>query len=97
MEALKTRLEATRDGLSIHSSLLAAIDYTLNHWSGLILFLDDGRLEPGTDIVDRSIRQIGIGRRNSLFAGGAGGAETWRPGLRSSTPANSMASIRKSG
>ncbi|WP_027584756.1 transposase [Bradyrhizobium sp. Ai1a-2] len=27
------------------------------------LFLDDGRLEPDTNIVERSIRPIGIGRR----------------------------------
>jgi len=43
----------------------------------LILFLDDGRLEPDTNIVERSIRPIAIGRRNSLFCGDEGGGESW--------------------
>jgi len=77
MEALKARLDATRDGLSIQSTLTKAINYTLNHWAGLILFLDDGRLEPDTNIVERSIRPIAIGRRNSLFCGDEGGGESW--------------------
>jgi len=77
MDALKARLDATRDGLSIQSTLTKAINYTLNHWAGLILFLDDGRLEPDTNIVERSIRPIAIGRRNSLFCGDEGGGESW--------------------
>jgi hypothetical protein len=31
MEALKARLDATKDGLSIQSPLTEAINYTLNH------------------------------------------------------------------
>lgn len=77
MEALKARLDATKDGLSIQSPLTKAINYTLNHWAGLILFLGDGRLEPDTNIVERSIRPIAIGRRNSLFCGDEGGGESW--------------------
>jgi hypothetical protein len=41
------------------------------------LFLEDGRLEPDTNIVERSIRPIGIGKKNSLFCGNEGGGETW--------------------
>ncbi len=40
-------------------------------------FLDDGRIEPDTNIVERPIRSIAIGKRNSLFPGDNGGAETW--------------------
>ena len=29
------------------------------------------------DIVERSIRPIALGRKNSLFAGSAGGGESW--------------------
>ena len=39
----------------------------------LILFLDDGRLEPDTNIVEGSIRPIAMAR-NSLFCGDEGGA-----------------------
>ena len=56
MEALKARLEATKDGISRQSTLVGAIDYALERWAGLTLFLEDGRLEPDTNIVERSIR-----------------------------------------
>ena len=59
------------------STLREAIGYTLGHWSGLTLFIDDGRLEPDTNCVERTIRPIAIGRKNSLFCGDAGGGETW--------------------
>jgi hypothetical protein len=40
-------------------SLVAeAIRYALNHWEGLTRFLDDGRIELDTNIVERSIRSI---------------------------------------
>ena len=77
MMALHARLLAVRDGLSQISTLTKAINYTLGHWGGLTRFLDDGRLEPDTNIVERPIRPIAIGRRNSLFCGNEGGGETW--------------------
>jgi transposase len=77
MQALKARLEETKDGISRQSTLVGAIDYALERWAGLTLFLEDGRLEPDTNIVERSIRQISIGRKNSLFCGNEGGGETW--------------------
>jgi len=77
MNALYARLLAVRDGLSQISPLTKAIRYMLDHWSGLTRFLDDGRIEPDTNIVERPIRSIAIGKRNSLFAGDEGGGETW--------------------
>lgn len=77
MDALHARLLAVRDGLSQISPLTKAINYTLAHWSGLTRFLDDGRIEPDTNIVERPIRSIAIGKRNSLFAGDEGGGKTW--------------------
>lgn len=77
MQALKARLEATKDGISRQSTLVGAIDYALERWAGLTLFLEDGRLEPDTNIVERSIRPLSIGKKNSLFCGNEGGGETW--------------------
>lgn len=77
MQALKTRLEAVKDGISRQSTLIKAIDYMLERWEGLMAFLDDGRLEPDTNTVERSIRPISIGKKNSLFSGDEGGGETW--------------------
>ena len=42
-----------------------------------MLFLEDGRLELDTNTVERAIRPIALGRKNSLFAGSDGGARHW--------------------
>ncbi len=49
----------------------------MNHWDGLTRFLDDGRIELDTNIVERSIRPIVLNRKNALFAGHDQGAENW--------------------
>ena len=77
MEALKARLVAVKDGIPRRSTLIKAIDYMLERWEGLTAFLDHGRLEPDTNTVERSIRPIAIGKKNSLFSGDEGGGETW--------------------
>jgi hypothetical protein len=43
----------------------------------LTLFLRDGRVEVDSNTVERSMRPIAMGRRNSLFSGSEGGAENW--------------------
>lgn len=45
------------------SALAQAIRYALNHWKGLILFLDDGRLELDTNTVERAMRPVALGRK----------------------------------
>ena len=77
MEALHARLLAVREGLSQIAPLTKAINYMLAHWSGLTRFLDDGRIEPDTNIVERPIRSIAVGKKNSLFCGDEGGGRTW--------------------
>jgi transposase len=77
MHALKTRLTEVVGQLSSQSPLKEAINYVLNHWDGLTLFLSDGRVEVDSNTVERSMRPIALGRRNSLFAGSEGGAESW--------------------
>ena len=65
------------DQLFSKSRLTEAINYTLNHWGGLTLFLRDGRVEVDSNGVERSMRPIAMGRRNSSFSGSEGGAESW--------------------
>jgi transposase len=77
MAALKTRLTAMAGQFFSQSKLTEAINYTLNHWDGLTLFLSDGRVEVDSNTVERSMRPIAMGRRNSLFSGSEGGAESW--------------------
>jgi hypothetical protein len=59
------------------SDLAKAMRYALAHWDGLILYLDDGRLEMDTNVVERAIRPVTITRKNSLFAGSDAGARRW--------------------
>jgi transposase len=56
------------------TDLAKAMRYALRHWDGLILYLDDGRLEMDTNVVERAIRPVTITRKNSLFAGSDVGA-----------------------
>lgn len=59
------------------SGLAKAIRYALNHWNGLIMFLEDGRLELDTNTVERAIRPVTITRKNALFAGNDNGGRHW--------------------
>jgi hypothetical protein len=77
MEALRARLTAMVGQLFSQSKLAEAINYALNHWDGLTLFLRDGRVEVDSNTVERSMRPIAMGRRNSLFSGSEGCAESW--------------------
>jgi hypothetical protein len=67
--ALKRRLTELLAEISVKSTLAAAIRYTLRHWDGLMLFLEDGRIEVDSNTVERSMRTIAQGRHSSLFAG----------------------------
>jgi hypothetical protein len=48
-----------------------AIDYALRQWNSLLLYLDDGRLEIDTNLVENAIRPTAIGKKNWLFIGEA--------------------------
>jgi hypothetical protein len=80
--------------VSQKSKLAEAIRYALSRWAGLGRFLDDGRVEIDSNVVERSIRPIALNRKNALFAGSDGAASIGRHSPRSSRPASSTASIR---
>lgn len=77
IEDFKPWLEARLLEVSKKSGLAKAIRYSLNHWVGLTRFIDDGRIEIDSNTVERSIKPISLGKKNYLFAGSEGGAETW--------------------
>ena len=77
VEALHAWLQEQLLRLSGASPLAGAMRYALRHWSGLVLFLDDGRIELDTNIVERGMRPVALARKNALFAGSDGGAEHW--------------------
>jgi transposase len=77
VEALELWLRAKLEMVSQKSKLAGAIRYALARWDGLTRFLDDGRIEIDSNVVERSIRPIALNRKNALFAGSDGGAEHW--------------------
>jgi transposase len=77
IEDMKLWLEKSLAKVSKGGRIADAIRYGLNHWDGLLRFLDDGRIEIDSNTVERSIRGIGLDRKNSLFAGHDLGAEGW--------------------
>jgi transposase len=77
VDALHIWLTAQLGRVSGKSGLAEAIRYALRHWTGLVLFLENGRLELDTNVIERAIRPIALGRKNALFAGSDGGACHW--------------------
>ena len=63
--------------ISQKTKLAEAIRYALSRWTGLTRFLDDGRVEIDSNVVERSIRPITLNRKNALFAGSDGGGDHW--------------------
>jgi hypothetical protein len=76
-EALKRFLERQLGRVSAKAPIAQAIRYTLKHWQGLTRFLDDGRIDLDSNIVERSMRPQVLTRKNALFAGHDDGAQNW--------------------
>jgi transposase len=77
IDDLRAWLEVTLAKLSGGSRIAQAIRYALKHWAGLTVFLDDGRVEIDSNVVERSIRPIALNRKNALFAGSDQGGVHW--------------------
>ena len=77
VEALHDWLLDHVDRVSGASDLAKAIRYAIRHWPGLVVFLDDGRIEMDSNTVERAIRPHTLTRKNALFAGSDGGARHW--------------------
>lgn len=77
VEALEKWLAAQLKVVSGKSDTAGAIRYAQNHWNGLTLYLEDGRIEMDTNAVERAMRPIKLNAKNSLFAGCDDGAVHW--------------------
>jgi transposase len=77
IDDLQIWLRAKLELISQKTKLAEAIRYALSRWAGLVRFIDDGRIEIDSNVVERSIRPIALNRKNALFAGSDGGGEHW--------------------
>ncbi|MBI3820077.1 MAG: IS66 family transposase, partial [Planctomycetes bacterium] len=60
--------------LSPDDKLEEAIFYTLSRWTALNQYVSEGALDMDNNPIERSIRQVAVGRKNWLFAGSENGA-----------------------
>jgi transposase len=67
--ALEVWLREQRKKLSAQSETAKAIAYSLNRWTELTRFLDDGRLCMSNNAAERGLRCVAVGRHNWTFAG----------------------------
>ena len=77
VEALKVYLEEQLARVSGKMPVAKAIRYMLRHWTGLCVFLNDGRVELDTNSIERLHRIVATTRKNALFAGADSGARSW--------------------
>jgi transposase len=75
LDEFKNWLEATKPITPPRGLLGKAIQYTLNNWDKLTVYLEDGRIKPDNNDAENAIRPFVIGRKNWLFAGHPNGAE----------------------
>ena len=71
MAALKLRLVEIRGQIPPGSKLAEACDYTLNQWSRLEVFLNNGGVEIDNNWCEGAMRPLALGRRNWLHIGSA--------------------------
>jgi transposase len=70
---LETWMREQRAKLSRNSDTGKAINYSLNLWTALTRFLDDGRLCMSNNAAERAVRCVAVGRKNWTFAGSDAG------------------------
>lgn len=74
---LEAFIRAQRERLSPKSNMGQALAYLANHWDGLCVYLNDGRVEMDNNPVENLIRPLTLNRKNALFAGHDEGAQNW--------------------
>ena len=77
VEAFAVWLAGARARVSARSRMGEKLAYFANHWDGLTVFLDDGRVEMDSNAVENMIRPLTLQRKNSLFAGHDESAANW--------------------
>lgn len=69
LDGFHTWLEAEAPKVLPKSPVRGAMDYTLNNWTALSVYTDDGWLDIDNNEGENAIRGLCLGRRNWLFCG----------------------------
>ena len=73
---IKKLLYETKKKTRGQSGLEKAINYTINHWSGLTKFLNNEKIPLSNNEAERTIRQVVMGRKNFHGSRTINGADT---------------------
>jgi len=73
---LRDRLWTWKDQLLPKHPMADAVNYALNQWKELSVFVDDGAVPIDNNISERDIKRIVLNRKNSLFVGNERGGAT---------------------
>jgi hypothetical protein len=75
LDELREWLDEKRALAPPKSPLGAALGYLHRQWKRLVLFVDDGNIEPTNNRRERELRRLVLGRKNWLFVWQDDGAE----------------------
>jgi transposase len=76
LASFRSWLLSTKNQVLPKSPIAAAVNYTLNQWEALNRYVADGDLAIDNNISERTLKLIGIGRKNWLFVGSDQGGQT---------------------
>src|SRR5262245_81468 len=75
LEALKAWLDRQRTQVVPKTPIADAINYALNQWSALTVYITDGDLAIDNNAAERAIKPFALGRKNWLFFGSDHGGQ----------------------
>lgn len=75
LDTLRQWLEKNQSSVVGNSKLIEAINYLVNQWTKLIVYMTDGRLSIDNNRAERAIKPFVIGRKAWLFSQTARGAK----------------------
>ncbi|CAH2896420.1 MAG: Mobile element protein [uncultured Paraburkholderia sp.] len=75
LDAFEMWLRSTLATVSQKGDTAKAINYALNQWAALTLYIDDGAVEIDNNAAERALRAVALGRKNFLHFGSDSGGE----------------------
>jgi len=75
LDALEIWLRSTLSTVSPKGDTAKAINYALNQWAALTMYVDDGTVETDNKAAERALRAVALGRKNFLHFGSDSGGE----------------------
>ena len=75
LEAIKNRLDTCAPSHTPKNLVRKAVNYLLNRWEKLNVYVNDGTLQIDNNRIENAIRPVALGRKNWLFAGSEDGAK----------------------